>query len=393
MLFYESLALTLVVYLVLRGLGRGFATRRGTFAYFALTLVVYGPWLLSRIWGIHFRTGVAWVAGTWVFGCLLTFAIGLPLLLAKGILRLVRAFSKSRAAQGVESVEGRRQFLGNVALPVMALSLGGVGAVGGASSFILAKREIFIRGWPKDLDGFRIGQITDTHVGDFIDPETVARAVEVLNHAQVDLQVMTGDLVDDLKYLEQTFQALDTCLARHGMLAVLGNHEKMHHRLGPTLQAYARRREAGHLRLLVDEREALLHNGSPLHVIGVDFPMHNNANHYLPRSDRQQLMNVSAKRAFPQERPAGEALLCLSHHPDFFPLAAKRGAHLTLSGHTHGGQIAIGGNPIFSTYDYMLGHYQISDSHLYVSGGTGHWLPVRYGVPTEVTVITVRAHG
>src|SRR5664280_3183433 len=88
MLFYESLALTLVVYLVLRGLGRGFATRRGTFAYFALTLVVYGPWLLSRIWGIHFRTGVAWVAGTWVFGCLLTFAIGLPLLLAKGILRL-----------------------------------------------------------------------------------------------------------------------------------------------------------------------------------------------------------------------------------------------------------------------------------------------------------------
>jgi predicted MPP superfamily phosphohydrolase len=328
-----------------------------------------------------------------VFACLLGIAAGVPLLLTKGILRFGRALFRRRAVPQAESVEGRRQFLGNVALPVMALSLGGVGAVGGASSFILAKREIFIRGWPKNLDGFRIGQITDTHVGDFIDPETVARAVEVLNHAQVDLQVMTGDLVDDLKYLDKTFQALDTCLARHGMLAVLGNHEKMHHRLVPMLEGYARRRSAGHLRLLVDESEVLTHNGCPLHVIGVDFPMHDNANHYLPRPERQQLMNASAKRAFAQERPAGEAVLCLSHHPDFFPLAAERGAHLTLSGHTHGGQIAIGGHPVFSTYDYMLGHYQISDSHLYVSGGTGHWLPVRYGVPTEVTVITVRAKG
>ena len=102
-------------------------------------------------------------------------------------------------------------------------------------------------------------------------------------------------------------------------------------------------------------------------------------------------MQQSAQIAFAEETESNESLLCLSHHPEFFPFAAERNVGLTLSGHTHGGQVAIGGKSVFSTYQYMLGQYQLGDSHLYVSGGTGHWLPVRFGVPTEVTVITLRS--
>jgi predicted MPP superfamily phosphohydrolase len=287
--------------------------------------------------------------------------------------------------------ESRRQFLGNAALPAVAFSLGGGGALLSVSDFVVVSLDIHIHNWPKELNGFRVGQITDTHVGDFIDPKMVARAVEVLNDANVHLQVMTGDLVDNLQYLEQTFDALERCRAPHGMLTVLGNHEKMHHRLGPMLAAYTRRRGRGIVRLLVNDSEIIEHNGAALRVVGVDYPMHENGNHFLRRPERLALMNQSAKAAFAQLGAVKETRLCLSHHPEFFPIAAGHDVRLTLSGHTHGGQVAVAGTPLFSTYDYMLGHYQLTDSHLYVSGGTGHWLPVRYGVPKEVTVITLHS--
>ncbi len=279
--------------------------------------------------------------------------------------------------------------LAGLALPAMALSMGGAAALGSTSEFIVVRLELPIRNWPRALDGFRIGQITDTHVGDFITTDTVARAVNVLNGLGVHLQVMTGDLVDDLTYLESAFAALERCRAPYGMHAVLGNHEKMHHRLQPMLSAYAARRDQGLIRLLVNECRVIEHNGASLRIVGVDFPMHENGRH-LGYRERYALMQQSARRAF-ADVPTGEPLLCLSHHPEFFPLAAARRASLTLSGHTHGGQIALAGRPLFRPYEYMLGHYRLADAHLYVSGGTGHWLPIRYGVPTEVAVITLRS--
>lgn len=391
MLIYESAALTVIVYFVIIGVSPRLRSRRGALTFACLALVVYAPWLMARAHGALLGAVATWLAGTWVFASLFALAVGLPLLLVKGAVRLWRRRTTRPRSSTAPRDESRREFIGNVALPAVALSLGGGGALGGVSSFVIKRVEIGIRNWPKALEGFRIGQITDTHVGDFVRPNVVARAVEALNDSDVHLQVMTGDLVDSLEHLESTFEALEHCRAPHGMLTVLGNHEKMHHRLEPTLAAYARRRSRGIVRLLVDSSEVLRHNGAPLRIVGVDYPMHVNGNHFLRRPQRLVLMQKSAQLAFAQESESRDAVLCLSHHPEFFPLAAERGAELTLSGHTHGGQIAVDGKSIFSTYQYMLGHYQLGDSHLYVSGGTGHWLPVRFGVPTEVTVITLRS--
>jgi predicted MPP superfamily phosphohydrolase len=247
-----------------------------------------------------------------------------------------------------------------------------------------------LRGLPPALDGFRIGQTTDLHVGNFIDPEHVAQAVETLNEAGVDLQVMTGDLIDDMVRIPQTFAALEQCKAKYGMLAILGNHEK-YFGLPQVLRAYEGIASRGKVRLLVDSSVVIEHQGHPVRIVGVDYPVYPGMDHPLTSAQTMALMKKSAEKAF-TDIGQDETVFCLAHHPNFFPLAAERGALLTLSGHTHGGQVAMMGVSLFSfAFKYILGTYQLGNSHLYVSGGTGHWIPIRFGVPTEVTVLTLRS--
>jgi predicted MPP superfamily phosphohydrolase len=309
---------------------------------------------------------------------------------------LVRAWVERRSARRTATPSApekgvnlsRRSLLTNVgrAVPVLAATTSSAGLASGVSGFTVRPVEVRLSGLPKALDGFRIGQITDVHVGTFIDTEYLHAAVQAMNDAQVDLQVMTGDLIDDLDQLDGAMAALSACKARHGMLAVLGNHE--HWRgLGPIRSAYADlEARGGPVRLLVDESHGFEHEGQRVRVVGVDYPMSGRSHRV-----KAERMVQSAEQSFRDASPE-EVLLCLSHHPDFFPHAAERGARLTLSGHTHGGQVAFLGVPAFwFAFKYMLGRYRQGDHQLYVSGGTGHWMPFRLGVPTEVTILTLRA--
>jgi predicted MPP superfamily phosphohydrolase len=221
-------------------------------------------------------------------------------------------------------------------------------------------------------------------------------AVQAVDDAGVDLVAMTGDLLDDIDQLDGCLDALAATRARHGCLAVMGNHEmwRGHDRV---LAAYAARRDAGRLRLLTDESVTLEPGG--LRVVGVDWPSRSRRRGRLQPNERRERMQRSAELAFADVRD-GETVLCLSHHPDFFPFAARKGADLTLAGHTHGGQVALFGAPVFSfAFDYMLGRFKHAlgsdvnstrQAHLFVGGGMGHWVPYRFGVPAEVTVLTLR---
>jgi uncharacterized protein len=86
----------------------------------------------------------------------------------------------------------------------------------------------------------------------------------------------------------------------------------------------------------------------------------------------------------------GEIVIALSHHPEFFPIAAASGAQLTLASHTHGGQVSLFGHPLIKAYDYVHGTFHNGDASLDVSAGVGHWLPVRIFTPREVVIITIR---
>ena len=63
---------------------------------------------------------------------------------------------------------------------------------------------------------------------------------------------------------------------------------------------------------------------------------------------------------------------------------------LTLSSHTHGRQVRLFGRPVIIAYDYMHGSYQEGNAYLDVNSGLGHWLPLRIGVPREVSIVTLR---
>lgn len=361
-------------WVVLRELWPSFASWRRAVAFAAVSGAVSSLWFVDS---------VRFVAAVWMVATLMVFVGGGAFVLVR---QAVWRVAEWRATP--ESIDAsRRRLLTNAgrAVPVAALATSSVGVAEGLTSFTVKREEIRVKGLAPGLDGFRIGQITDVHVGAFVDPSYVVRAVDAMNREGVDLQVMTGDLIDDMTQVDATMDALARTEARHGLFAVMGNHEYFRG-AREVLAGYERvAKRGGRVRLLVDENAVVDHAGTPLRIVGVDFPMG------LP-GQRDALMRTSAESAF-RGCAADETILCLSHHPDFFPHAAERGAALTLAGHTHGGQLALGPFALGSlVFRYALGRYRQGDRHhLYVSGGTGHWLPFRVGVPAEVTVLTLRS--
>ncbi|MBN1206645.1 MAG: metallophosphoesterase [Myxococcaceae bacterium] len=396
MIFGRLLFISLVNllgYLVLKRLWPALASGWRRQAFLGLVLLSLLAWVLPVVLGFGSH-GQLPVVGAPLRLFSIVWSIGVAIVVLGGApFALVRWWRQRRAAAAPAGVapDGvdleRRSLLVNAgrAVPFVAMGTSSAGVVNGISGFELREVEVPLRNLPAALDGFRIGQITDVHVGPFISADYLRAAVAAMNDAGVHLQVMTGDLIDDLEQLDEAMAALAACEAPHGMIAVLGNHE--HWRgLEPILEGYeAIARRGGPVRLLVDASHVLEHAGQRLRVVGVDYPM--SRSNPLARAQR---MRHSAEVAFQGASP-DELVLCLSHHPSFFPFAAERGAHLTLSGHTHGGQVALLGMPVFwFVFDFMLGRYRKQDSHLYVSGGTGHWLPFRIGIPTEVTILTLR---
>jgi hypothetical protein len=386
--------LNLLGYLVLKRLWPAVASgwRRWTFVgLVALSLVAWGLPIALGL-GIHGQVPVIGAplklfATVWSVAVLIVVLFGTPFVLVRWWEQRRASASQAAGPTGLVDLE-RRSLLMNVgrAVPIMAVGTSSAGVVAGVSGFEILEVEVRLRDLPSALEGFRIGQITDVHVGPFISTDYLRAAVEAMNSAGVHLQVMTGDLIDDLGQLDETMEALAASKAPHGMVAILGNHE--HWRgLGPILEGYESLEKRGApVRLLVDESHVIEHGGARLRVVGVDYPMGSRSNPLM----KAQRMRRSAEAAFQGTSP-GETVLCLSHHPSFFPYAAEHGAHLTLAGHTHGGQVALLGVPLFwFAFEYMLGRYRNKDSHLYVSGGTGHWLPFRIGVPAEVTILTLR---
>ena len=382
-----AIVLTTLAYGLLRAMWPALRSRRGSMSFWGAALVVFGVWMLARFIDGRFAPPAGWLVSSWVGASLVCIGVGLAMILLRGVSGLARRIGALTTA-APEVDESRRRFIGGgLALPGVAVSIGVGGASGGAGEFTVRHVDVRVAGLPPAFHGFRIGQITDVHIGDFIQPEYLARAVDAMNAANVHLQVMTGDLIDDLTLLEPTFEALGRCRAAHGMLAVLGNHEKFRG-LGEVLAAYERHAQ-GPVRLLVDQNVLLTHQGAPLRVVGVDYPMRRRSDAGNRRERQRAMMRTSAEVAFRGCLP-GETVMCLTHHPDFFPFAEERGAALTLAGHTHGGQVAFLGRSLLQTYDHMFGLYKRPRGQLYVSGGTGHWLPFRVGMPTEVTILTLR---
>lgn len=231
--------------------------------------------------------------------------------------------------------------------------------------------EVHCAGWPRDYDGMRIAHVTDFHLGHLMPVARAIDAVERIGALRPDLLACTGDVVDlEMDGAEPLLAAMGAVQAPMGRFLVLGNHDHLDN--GAMLGGLAVMRGVQHLDGTV---AATGRTDAPMLVGGIDWG----------RSAR-----VLARRV---ERLPQVPHLLLAHNPKAFPAAAALGVALTLSGHTHGGQVAVKGRP---RANLSLGHrlsagvYHRQGRALFVSVGAGSWFPVRVHCAPEVVLLTVR---
>ena len=241
----------------------------------------------------------------------------------------------------------------------------------------LEQREFRLPRWPAELDGFRIVQISDVHIGPILDRRFAARLVERCNALRPDLIVITGDLVDGhVAQVADEVEPFGSLRATHGVYFVTGNHD---HYSGA--DAWVKRVEGLGIRALRNQRVTIAYNGSAFDLAGVE----DHHAHLVSGTQREDLDAALAGRD-----PARPVIL-LAHDPLTFRAASRLGVDLQLSGHTHGGQIWPFRYLVRLSTPFVVGHYERNGAQLYVSRGTGFWGPaMRLFDPAEITEIVLR---
>ena len=245
----------------------------------------------------------------------------------------------------------------------------------------LRRFRIQVPGLDRRLDGMRIGHLSDVHIGGMtLGPAYLEQSLRVFGRSAPELLMVTGDLLDDPRATRACMDMLAARRAPYGAFYSLGNHENFQDRD----HIISETRRHGGVRLLLNEEAFVRVGDATVHVGGVDYPVTQGAVAKRTAINEQNAQAATAHAADADYR------IALSHHPDEWDDLWARGADLTLSGHTHGGQIAPVGPALNSAwYKYVYGFYQQSGRHLYVSGGTGHSLPYRVGIAAEVTEFTL----
>ena len=244
--------------------------------------------------------------------------------------------------------------------------------------------EVPIPRWRPDLDGIRIGHLSDLHLGDLMPDQRVDEINRLLMDQRLDLVAFTGDAVDlDWHGIERFFEGMAAIPAPLGHFLVLGNHDH----LDDPGSVIAAARAAG-ITVLMDEIvEVSLPTSGSIRIGGVDWS--------------KRLQECSERITSICEFESGDdhtlssCDLLLSHNPKGFIEAARQRIPLTLSGHTHGGQVALKGRPdrnLAVAHRLSAGFYEREGSALFVTTGVGSWFPLRVHCPPEVVVLEMR-HG
>jgi predicted MPP superfamily phosphohydrolase len=381
---FAAVALSLVgglhLYLVDRLIdGSGLTGASRTLALAALGLLavslVLAP-IAERLAPLRLARLVAWPASLWMGFAflLLTLVAASDLLswLAGGAALAERASDPSAAPT---STPGR-------ALAIMGLAglLGLVALRSGLRAPALRRVEVTLERWPRSLDGYRIVQISDVHIGPILGRRFAADLVARIEALGPDLIAVTGDLVDGpVAKLTDEVAPFGGLRARDGVWFVTGNHD---HYSGA--EAWVERLRALGLRVLRNEHVTLGEGEGRFDLAGVE-------DHHARLVSEGWAEDLPAAL---DGRDASRPVVLLAHDPSTFKQASRLGVDLQLSGHTHGGQIWPFSLLVRLAVPFLAGLYERGDSKLYVSRGTGFWgPPMRLLAPAEVTEIVLRAPG
>ena len=239
----------------------------------------------------------------------------------------------------------------------------------------IERREVFMRRLPRELDGFRIVQLSDLHLGPLTSSEQLRRAIEVANNLDPDIVALTGDYIShERQYAAPCAEIVGRLRARCGVYAVLGNHD---HWTDAALITDLFRAEG--IKVLINEGMRFEKDGASFWLAGVDDTMVGLED--LP-------LALAGARA-------GEMKLLLAHNPIILRRAARAGVDLVLSGHTHGGQVTIRSERSASGRPrrrLLRGLGRQGETQIYVTRGLGTViLPIRYGCPPEVSLLELRS--
>jgi predicted MPP superfamily phosphohydrolase len=248
--------------------------------------------------------------------------------------------------------------------------------------------------WPPDLH-LTIAVVADVHGGEpHMSLDRMAGIVDATNALQADLILLLGDYAAGHRFVTRPVAMRDFADVMRGLkaplgtFAILGNHDwwddaaaqRLGH--GPVIAARELRRVG--IPVLENDGLRLVKNGRPFWLLGLGDQL---ALLRRPLQGVDDLPGTLAK--ITDDAPA----ILMAHEPDIFPQVPDRIA-LTLSGHTHGGQVRLFGySPVVPSRfrnRYAYGHVVEGGRHLVVSGGLGtSIMPVRFGVPPEIVHITL----
>lgn len=255
----------------------------------------------------------------------------------------------------------------------------------GSRQLVVTELDVRHPELPSELDGLRVVQVSDVHVGPHTRASWLAGIAAAVREADPHLIAVTGDLVDDfdedVTYYERGLGAMRASL---GVFVIAGNHD-----VYANWPKVRERLRALPVRVLVNEHVVLEHAGARFAIAGTGDPA----------AGRGAGSEAGApdipKTVANIER--GMFTLALAHNPVLWPSLAELDVHVTLSGHTHWGQFAIPAlewcmaSPFL---EHAMGWHVRGRSLLYIHPGTTWWgIPFRLGTPPEVAVLTLRSGG
>lgn len=330
-------------------------------ALLVLALLPFLPWVLRD------RTSAHWMG----YATLAFFSTLFGLVILGDLVRGLYALARWTLSAGSWPVLNAR-----------ALSLG-ILAAAGALSLVgwmqarcprIRRVSIPIADLPEELDGYRIVQWSDVHVGPTIRRPFLEMLVERTNALDADAVVITGDFVDGpMNDLRDEVEPVRELRARDGVFYVTGNHEYYWRASEwiPVLQSMG-------MDFLKNEHRVIRHGDARIVIAGVTDPAGRDT--HKPDPDRALAGG-----------PADAIKVLLSHRPQTAKDASRLGAHLQLSGHTHGGQLFPFNLVIRKFQPVVAGLHREGGMWLYVNRGTGYWgPPSRLAVGGEITVLELR---
>jgi len=352
--------------------------------------------LAAMIWASHIRDGChmipAWILSLTLIWHLLVAPIALVGSLLGLTSQAVAGFFRFLMPKPAEpavnnSGLSRRDFLGTVAAlipPVLTFSLGAV-AAGQSGEFRIRRLTVRIPSLPAALDGMTIAHLTDLHVGPLTKGCVLKKIVAEANKLEADLMLFTGDLINsDLDFLPLAVETLRAL--RPQPVLCEGNHD-----VGANPGGFESGvKEAGFC-LLLDEAVTVSVRGVPVQLLGLRWDGPGN----LERHHDESGLAASMDAVLRQRDPAAFPIL-LAHHPHAWDYCGD--IPLTLSGHTHGGQLMLNEQHGFGSlmFRYWTGLYSrpATLAHaaqtLLVNNGIGNWFPLRAAAPAEIVHLTLR---